>query len=224
MKLYYFILYRDHGNGLEDAFRKDYSRLAEVRSILKKNTPFIALTATATENVRNLIIKNLAKKDCVQLVTVPNKPNIRCSVTAVDTNDLSNSFQWLINVLRTKKLHTQKVLVFCRKKSHVKDLYEAFHEALGPDSYVLHTGQEPKDNRIRLFAMCHKTTSDLVKDVAEREFGKVNGTVRVVFCAIAFGMGINVEGAYIVLHLGPSSTIDDYIQDRVVVLVEPVKG
>ncbi len=93
MKLYYFILYRDHGNGLEDSFRKDYSHLAELRSILKKNTPFIALTATATENVRNLIIKDLAMKDCVQLVTVPNKPNIRFSVTAVDSNDLSNSFQ-----------------------------------------------------------------------------------------------------------------------------------
>ena len=79
--MYYFILYRGHGNGLEDAFRKDYSGLAELRSILKRNTPFIVLTATARENVRNLIIKDLAMKDCVQLVTVPNKPNIRFSVT-----------------------------------------------------------------------------------------------------------------------------------------------
>ena len=148
-------------------------------------------------------------KDCVQLVTIPNKTNIRCSVSAVESDDLSNSFKWLIDELKTKKLNTQKVLIFCRKKAHVKNLYEAFHEALGPQSYVLPTEQEPIDDRTRLFAR-HTT---LLKEVVERECCKVNGTVRVVFCIIAFGMGVNVEGAYLALHLGPSSHLDDYIQE-----------
>ena len=47
---------------------------------------------------------------------------------------------------------------------------------------------------------------------------KLTGTlwmagVRVVFCTIAFGMDINVEGAYIALHFGPSSCLDDYLQE-----------
>lgn len=69
------------------------------------------------------------------------------------------------------------------------------------------------DDRTRFFAMYHKKTNHLVKTVVEREFCKVNGTVRVVFCTIAFGMGVNVEGAYLAFHLGPSSTIDVYIQE-----------
>ncbi|XP_028406817.1 uncharacterized protein LOC114529262 [Dendronephthya gigantea] len=166
-----------HGNNVEEAFRKDYSRLAELRSILKRNTPFIVLTATATQTVRNFIIKDLAMKDCVQLITIPNKNNIRFSVSEVDSNDLSKSFQWPIDELKTKKVNTQKVLIFCRKRSHVKDLYEAFLEALGQESYVLPTGQESIDDRTRLFAMYHKKTNHLVKTVVEREFCKFSGTV-----------------------------------------------
>ena len=61
--------------------------------------------------------------------------------------------------------------------------------------------------------MYHKKTHPLVKETVEKGFCKVNGSVRVVFCTIAFGMGVNVEGAYIALHFGPSSCLDDYLQE-----------
>lgn len=47
----------------------------------------------------------------------------------------------------------------------------------------------------------------------EKEFCKADGTVRVVFCTIAFGMGVNVQGANIAIHLGPSTAIDNYLQE-----------
>ena len=37
----------------EEAFRKDYGRLAELRSLLHRDVPFVALTATATEATNN---------------------------------------------------------------------------------------------------------------------------------------------------------------------------
>ncbi|KAK3718417.1 hypothetical protein QZH41_008818 [Actinostola sp. cb2023] len=109
-----------HGNGVDDAFRKYYSRLAELRSILKRSTPFVALTATATDAVRKSIIKDLAMKDCVHLLTVPNKTNIRFSVSEVDPDDILASFKWLIDEVKAKQINTQKVLVFCRKKGSCK--------------------------------------------------------------------------------------------------------
>ena len=108
-----------------DAFRQDYARLAEIRSILKGDTPFIALTATATEAVRKIIIKDLAMKDCVEVITVPNKRNIRFSVSPVDPDNLYESLKWLIDDLETNQiLNTQKVLIFCRKRGLVRELYE----------------------------------------------------------------------------------------------------
>jgi len=46
-----------------------------------------------------------------------------------------------------------------------------------------------------------------VKGTIENEYCNENSTVRVVFCTIAFGMGVNVKGAHIGIHLGPSSTM-----------------
>ena len=61
--------------------------------------------------------------------------------------------------------------------------------------------------------MYHRKTHNLVKKTIETEFCKVDGTVRVVFCTIAFVMGSNTKGAYIGIHLGPSSGLDDYLQE-----------
>ena len=69
------------------------------------------------------------------------------------------------------------------------------------------------DDCTRLFAMYHKKTHDLVKRTIEPEFCKENGSVRVVFCTVAFGMGVNVKGGNMVIHLGPSTGIDDYLQE-----------
>ena len=53
----------------------------------------------------------------------------------------------------------------------------------------------------------------MYKGTIETEFCKENGTVGVVFCTIAFGMGVNVKGAYNGIHLGPSSGLHDYLQE-----------
>ena len=80
-------------------------------------------------------------------------------------------------------------------------------------SLPLPTGQETIDDRTCLFAMYHKKIHKFVKRTIETEFCKENGTVWVVFCTIAFGMWVNVKGAYIGIHLGPSSGLDDYLQE-----------
>ena len=46
------------------------------------------------------------------------------------------------------------------------------------------------DDRSRLFAMYHKKTHSDVKKTVETQFCKEDGSVRVVFCTIAFGMGV----------------------------------
>ena len=66
--------------------------------------------------------------------------------------------------------------------------------------------------------MYHKKTHDLVKETVENEFCKADGLVRVVFCTIAFGMGINVKGADTVIHLGPSGSLERTIIKSLVLL------
>ena len=62
-----------------------------------------------------------------------------------------------------------------------------FHEALGCNSYFLPTGKELRDDRTRLFAMYHKKTHPLVKEVVEREFCKMEGSVQ--WCSVPLHLG-----------------------------------
>ena len=64
------------GTKSEEAFRKDYSRLGELRSLVHHDVPFITLTATATETVRRTIIKDLGMDGCVKILGDPNKTNV----------------------------------------------------------------------------------------------------------------------------------------------------
>ncbi len=61
----------------------------------------------------------------------------------------------------------------------MKDLYELFSHRLGAKGYYMPHGNEPMDDRSRLFAMYHKKTHKLVKETVEKEFCKSNGTIRV---------------------------------------------
>ena len=178
-----------------------------------RDVPFIALTATATPSVRETILKDLTMKDCVKVIGDPNKPNIRYTVVDTDPLDLYGPFHHIIDDIRENNIKASNVLIFCRRKEHVKDLYELFIEHLGPQAYHRPSGEEPADDRSRIFAMYHKKTHKLVKSTIENEFCKEDGTVRVVFCTIAFGMGVNVKGAHIVIHMGPSGDLDDYLQE-----------
>ena len=100
-----------------------------LRSIMKQGLPFVALTATAV--VRKTIIDDLSMRDCVEILSPPDKRNTRYSVSAIDSEDLYGAFSWLISELETKQLDTRKVLIFCCKRSHVRELYEVFDQSLG---------------------------------------------------------------------------------------------
>ena len=171
------------------------------------------MTATATQETRNVIIRDLSLTEPVLLLADVNRPNIRYSLVEIDHKSLYIHFKWIIDELESKGCEAKKVLVFCRRKEHVKELYELFHNSLGIKSYNRPNGNETLDDRCRLFAMYHKKTHDLVKETVENEFCKADGVIRVVFCTIAFGMGINVKGADTVIHLGPSGSLEDYHQE-----------
>ena len=143
----------------------------------------------------------------------PNKGNVRYTVVDTDHQNLYDTFSGIINDIESNQVSAKKVIVYCRRKEHVKELLELFSQRLGPKAYYGPTGQEPTDDCTRLFAMYHKKTHKLAIETVETEFCKENVTVRVVFCTVLFAMGVNVKGANIAVHLGLSADLDDYLQE-----------
>ena len=161
---------RGKDSATEEAFRRDYGRLAELRSLLHREVPFVALTATATEATKKTIIKDLCMLNCVQILGDPNKPNIRYTVVDIDHGNLYDTFKTIIDDIDERQLSATKVMVFCRRKEDMKELFELFSQSLGPKAYTWPKGTEPMDDRTRLFAMYHKKTHDLVKRTIETEY------------------------------------------------------
>ena len=66
--------------GMGDVFREWYSRIGQLCSLLPSSTPVLALTATATNDIRNKIIRKLQMQSCTLIEESPDRPNIRYSV------------------------------------------------------------------------------------------------------------------------------------------------
>lgn len=202
----HFNFFRGKGHVSEEAFRADYGRLEELRSLMRKELPFITLTAAATAATKAGIINDLCLQGCIEVFDSPNRPNTCYSVVEVNIDDLYSPFCWLIEMLEKNNVSTPKVIILCRRRQHMKYFFELFSRCLGVGAYY-------RDDRNRLFAMYYKKTHNLVKETVEKKFCKADGVVRVLICSIAFGMGINIKEAYLDSHLRPSGDLDDYLQE-----------
>ena len=61
--------------------------------------------------------------------------------------------------------------------------------------------------------MYHLTTEEKVKDEILNSVSDPGGWVRILFCTVAFGMGLNGKNITLVFHFGPSQGVDDYVQE-----------
>lgn len=96
------------GTKSEEAFRKDYSRLGELRSLVHHYVPFITLTATAMETVRRTIIKDLGMDGCLKILGDPSKTNVRYAAVDIDSTNLYGSFSVIIKDVEINQINATK--------------------------------------------------------------------------------------------------------------------
>ena len=73
---------------------------------------------------------------------------------------------------------------------------------------------DSKVPRKQLTEMLHALSSKSNKEVVLQEMAQETGCIRVLICTIAFGMGVNCKGVQRIIHLGPSKSVEAYIQGR----------
>ena len=191
-------------------FREWYGHIGRLRSLLPSRTPVVALTATATNDVRSKIVSKLQLQPCTFIIESPDRPNIRYSVVSVK-NDLSLTFNWLIKSLRKERISLDRVVVFCRSLHTCASLYKLFAINLREESYDP-IGSEPDISK-RMFAMYHSKIDVYDKEQILKSLRDEKGVCRVLFSTIAFGMGVNISNIRYVIHYGPSNDVDDYVQE-----------
>jgi ATP-dependent DNA helicase RecQ len=170
-------------------FRPEYSQLGQVRKRLGM-PPTIALTATATDDVRGDIIRGLELREPTVVITGFDRPNLRYESQRV--SKVAAKDQELINLL---KQADGSAIVYCSTRKTVDELAPFLAEKLqGRPVVPYHAGM----------AMSDRT--------ANQE--KFMGAPRSIAVATnAFGMGINKPDIRLVLHYNLPGTLEAYYQE-----------
>ncbi len=166
-------------------FRPEYRQLATLREHLP-NVPVMALTATATERVREDIVRQLNLCAPAIFVASFNRPNLTYRVI-----QKSKPFDQLLKFVAGHR--NQSGIVYCFSRKTADSVAKRLTDA-GVSALPYHAGltAEERNRNQELF---------------QRE------KVRVIAATVAFGMGINVTGIRFVVHYDLPKNIEGYYQE-----------
>jgi bloom syndrome protein len=171
-------------------FRPDYKELGEVRARFP-GVPVMALTATATENVKVDVMHNLKITDCEVFVQSFNRPNLTYEVRPKGKND-----EVLASMAETimKSYRNQCGIIYCLSRKTcdkvAEDLVKQHH--LKACSY--HAGKDAN-----------------AKSKAQSDWQM--GRVHIIVATIAFGMGIDKPDVRFVMHHSIPKSLEGYYQE-----------
>jgi ATP-dependent DNA helicase RecQ len=166
-------------------FRPEYRELAKLRGYFP-DVPIMALTATATERVRDDIVKHLKLRDPISYVASFNRPNLTYRVEAK-----SSAYSQLLNLVRTRP--NESGIVYCASRNRS----DALATKLGADGIAAKPYHAGLDGNQR----------------AKNQEAFLRDDVRVIAATIAFGMGINKPNVRFVVHYDLPKNIEGYYQE-----------
>ena len=168
-------------------FRPSYLRLREVRSLLG-DPPVAALTATATPEVRDDIVRQLGLRDPAVLVTGFDRRNLHWHVMQAKNDSERDRL-----LLRLLKGRDGSAIVYASTRRTV-DAITAHLNGMGTRTVGYHAGLPDRDRK-------------RIQD----EF--MSGQTRVVVATNAFGMGIDKGDVRVVVHYNMPGNLEAYYQE-----------
>ena len=179
-----------------------------MRSLLPPDLNIMALTATATKQLKQQVIATLGMVDPVVVETCPDKLNLKFSVQPYDSFETFND---IVLQLKKERTHMDRILIFCRRPIDCGVLYEQMRGMLGKD-FTEPPGLSHRIPEVRLLDMYSGGTSTNVSDAIIKQFCSEDSCLRVVIATIAFGMGINCPNIRKIIHFGVPTDIETFIQ------------
>ena len=165
-------------------FRPSYHTLADVNDTLGR-LPLIALTATATPEVRRDIAERLRMKEARHFVRGFDRPNLRFNIEKV-------------------KVKTPRVLDICVGSGGSNIVY------CGSRKRVDEMTRDLKAYKLTV-ASYHAGLSDTVRKKAQDDFSE--GRVLTIVATNAFGMGVDKSNVRNVIHCDLPLTLEAYYQE-----------
>jgi ATP-dependent DNA helicase RecQ len=170
-------------------FRPEYSRLGEVRQLLG-NPPIIALTATATDDVREDIIGILGLREPCIYVTGFDRPNL-----LYESSQVSNGRDKDAQLVKLLQQEPGGGIVYCATRKAVDEVS------------VMLAGVLPH----RPIIPYHAGMDAYTRTANQERFMDTPDAIAVA--TNAFGMGINKPDVRLVAHYNIPGTLEAYYQE-----------
>lgn len=171
-------------------FRPDYKALGEFRSRFK-NVPVMALTATATENVKFDVMQCLGMEGCEVFTQSFNRPNLTYEVRPKGKGKaVLDSIADTINT----SYRGQAGIVYCLSRKNCEQVAEKLRKEYDIEAHHYHAGL-PAPERITI----------------QKKWQA--GEFRVIVATIAFGMGIDKPDVRFVIHHTIPKSLEGYYQE-----------
>ena len=167
-------------------FRPEYRRIRPIINMIGQ-APIIALTATATQKVREDIKKILGMPDAKDFKSSFNRPNLYYEVRR-KTNDIDK------DIIKFIKVNSGKSgIIYCLSRKKVEELAEIL-KANGINASAYHAGMDSS-----------------ARSAVQDDFIKEN--IDVIVATIAFGMGIDKPDVRFVIHYDMPKSLEGYYQE-----------
>ncbi len=166
-------------------FRPDYLQLKVIREEFP-NLPIMALTATATETVRDDIIRNLGLRNVNITQTTFNRPNLAYYISAKSTV-ISHDLQPLVK-------SDVSTIIYVPTRKLTEEIATLITHDFGISAIPYHAG-----------------LTSSTRTANHRQF--ICDEVSCIVATVAYGMGINKPDIRCVIHYGIPKMIESYYQE-----------
>ena len=171
-------------------FRPDYKTLGDVRKRFP-GVPVMALTATATENVKIDVINNLHMNACQIFSQSFNRPNLTYEVRLkTKPKEVLDSIATTIN----ESYSNQCGIVYCMSRANCEKLAKQLREDYKIRAQHYHAGMDPQER-------------------ADTQKKWQTGRFKIIVATIAFGMGIDKPDVRFVIHHTIPKSLEGYYQE-----------
>lgn len=171
-------------------FRPDYKELGEVRARFP-GVPIMALTATATENVKIDVIHNLAMKGCEQYTQSFNRPNLTYEVRPKPKH--AEMMESIVEII-TKRYKGQTGIIYALSRKNCEKVAEELFTRYNIKAAHYHAALKP-----------------IEKKQVQQDWQA--GKWQVIVATIAFGMGIDKANVRFVIHQTMPKSLEGYYQE-----------
>lgn len=185
-------------------FRPEYGMLGDVRARLNEakaargeqgGVATIALTATATHDVRQDIIRQLALPDPSVYVTGFDRPNLRYAAERIESKGSEEAKLGRIIDLLRQQSPPASTIIYCSTRKAVDEVTLRLRGALrGRKVVPYHAGMSADD-----------------RTASQEAFMNADDVIAV--CTNAFGMGVNKPDTRLVIHYAIPGTLEAYYQE-----------